>query len=66
MPVSAEGERRDETASVGKTAGCEHRDGDLLGCGGDQHETRDVVLTGVAGAFEAVDADAIDTRVLWP
>jgi len=53
--VSAKCERSNQAAAIGKAAGCQHRDLHLVGGGRDQDEARNVVLAGVASAFETVD-----------
>ena len=62
--VGAQRQRGDQAAGVGEAAGGDHRDLDLLGGGRDQHQPGDVVLAGMAGALEAVDADAVDAEAL--
>ena len=47
-----------------ESAGGDHRDLDLVGGRRDQHQARDVVLTRMTRALEAVDADAVHTEAL--
>src|SRR3954453_23667665 len=54
----------DEAAGVGKAAGGDHRDLDLVGGGRDQDQAGGVVLAGMTGAFEPVDRDGVDAHAL--
>src|SRR3546814_20845131 len=61
---SSDLERGDEAAAVAEAARGEHRDLHLVGRRGDQDQPRDIILAGMARAFEAVDRDAVAARLL--
>ena len=58
----AQRERSHKAARVAEATRGNHRDLDLVGSRRDQDETRNVVLAGMAGAFETIDRDRIDTH----
>src|SRR3954471_1527085 len=63
-PVGAQGQRGDQAPAVGEPAGGQHRHGELIGGGRDEHQAGDVVLAGVPGALEPVDADRVHAQRL--
>src|SRR5690606_12598991 len=62
--VRPQRQRGDEAPRVGETPRGDEGDTDPLGGRRDEHQTADVVLTGVPGAFEAVDGDAVHAELL--
>src|SRR3546814_6005102 len=62
--LGAQAERGDEAAAVAEAARGEHRDLHLVGRRGDQDQPRDIILAGMARAFEAVDRDDVAARLL--
>ena len=57
--VGAERERSDEAPRISHAAGGDERDFQLIGGARQQDHVGDVVLTGMAAALEAVDADRV-------
>ena len=62
--IGTERERGGEATAIAETAARQHRHAHLVGGGGDQDEAGNVVLTGMAGAFETVDRNGIDAHPL--
>ena len=62
--VGTQRQRRHQATAVGESARGDHRDVDLGRRRRDQHQAGDVVLAGMAGALEAVDADAVHAEAL--
>jgi len=63
-PVSAQAQRRDQSAAVTEASGGNHGDLDFVGSHGNQNQARDVIFARMTGAFEAVDRDCIDADAL--
>lgn len=62
--LGAEGEGSSETTAVGDTTGRDEGDLELLGRAGEEDETSNVLLSGVAGTLEAVDREDINAKLL--
>ena len=60
----AQRQRGGEAAAVAKATAGDHRDAELVGRRRDQDEAGNIVLAGMAGAFETVDRDGIDAHPL--
>ena len=57
--VCAQRQRRDQRTTICHAARCDERDLEFLGCPRQQYEIRDVVLSGMPAALEAVHADSV-------
>ena len=58
--IGPQRQRGDQAAPVGYPARCDHRHIERIDRRGQQHDQPDIVLAGMPGTFEAVDADHID------
>lgn len=60
--LSAKSKRSSEALAVGKAAGRNEGDLQILACAAQEDEVGDVVLADVAGAFEAVDRQEVNAE----